>query len=400
MSIIPYNLPDEKAVPDNITIEDCVLLLPRAALDTSPPNIETNPPASLTLATHGQRLEHLFGTNENDGILKSLMARGLPAYRLFSKEELRFLGMNVNSYSMFGGGSGSEAGESRISYYLNGLAGYGDVIWVNPAGKVTEKGCLVETRFNPSQTIGDQKGLSGNRGELGLYTPLGTSLNAALIYSTINERLQSVLIDLTSGGNSKSLLTGLLYSNFATAIGKLPRESFDEYCIRTFDTDLEGVNPAVLQEFISKLLVSTGEQFEHSMQFAEQLRGTAGINLADPFNICFVPEHSLPSIYEFLDQIKIIDESEREYIKRQFRPYNIPDGTTGEIDLQENLQQLSQNPRLYAEIVLENVRTAYNNPALNVEDVVVLLGDAERGLYPQNFTKIVGGVYPGLYCKK
>lgn len=365
-----------------------------------PPEVKRSPEeaSTISLATHGQRLEHLMGSEKTQGLIQSVAKNGLSSWKLLSKEENNFEGVPVEAYSSFGGGAAGEEGEARISFYVNDLAGFGEVNWVMPVGTVIGKGGIVGLFYDPTETSVDfsLKGMHAKTGEFGFYSPLGCCLESKQrgekALDIIESRLKRTHITKEEIDPTVFIKSFLL--NYTKYSDMEPQEGREEYIQRKIGKRSPELTKDDLVRFLNieqerqKIIV------EKSLRLVKTNKDFQGVDLFNSTAICFIPEEKMTEIKEKINALTNLTDKQRQFMRQQMIPYD----TSDELALSERITDLSQHPEKYAELILQNMRLLLDNPELITEDVVVLLKEQELKIGEDRFARL--GSRKGLYAVK
>lgn len=340
----------------------------------------------ITLATHGQSRKHLLGDETTRGILEQVHELGLNnGYRLRAKEENNFLKIPVKAESMFGGGGAGERGEEDVSFYSGALAGYGEINWVVPASSFVANGSMIEMRQNLTASYGKENGLSGRTGEFGYYSPLGRALrevkNAYDGLEVLHNMTENIGI---TGVINAEAIRGFLY-NYGRFSDQQPREGYDDYLIRKIGKPAGEISVGEFKSFLATETTSHQQTERENMQLAEVRREQSGVNLHNPFAICFVPDSELAAIHAKIDATVNLTDEQRSFMKKQYVPYKTTEENDGTLELSQRIQALTDNPRAYAQLVFENVRSYYGDHTLQIDDVMDMIAQGEDNITSIHF---------------
>jgi len=339
------------------------------------------PISSVSLAVHGQGLHHLLGDQERgiDGVLN--LEHNPEDIRLVSKEEGNLLGKRISAESMFGGGAPGEAGEARISYYLNHSAGYGEVLWVTPTYKVMEGGGVIQS-FNTDLAnhgleeiahINDETGiggLHGESGEIGYFTPCGATLN--LIASRQHE-VNSINSILARPASPKEAMKTFLLDTKAKDL----KESFDEYSQRVFGKPIDQLTDEEVKTHISLYQSEIQSEIPTlTSEAAEFAKEQVGVSLLQPETTCFIPEENLAEVQDRINAMVNLTNLQRQQLLSQIHTYPSED----QIGVANRIAQLASSPAEYAELILPTMQISLGRTDLSTDEVVQILTSGENSI--------------------
>jgi len=354
--------------------------------------------AQITLATHGQRIEHLIGDKNTQGILQTVAEEGMSSYMLASKEENRTKGVPVVAYSHFGGGGSTEEGEAKISFYSNGLAGYGEVNWVMPASSVVEKGGIVSLFYDPTKSRPDYSlaGMHGKTGEFGYFTPLGACIEAVHRSERALSELKEMkrLVGTNQDANS---VASRVMSSYGRYSDKMGGETNDEYFQRIAGKKASELLQQDISDYIDEQEAKQKKLLKRSLEMAQGNSDNGGVNLQNPLTICFVPKYKEEKLRAIIQQMENLTDREKLFLSNQLVAYEAYEDDDGTIELGERIRSLSGDIKSYAELVLPNIRLSQDNPGLTVDDVVEMLQETEVRIGEDRFGNLGRG---GLYAVK
>jgi hypothetical protein len=346
--------------------------------------------ATITLATHGQRITHLLGGGQTRGILQQVEDNGMEqGLKLRAKEENNFLEVPVEALSNFGGGQAFEAGEPRVSFQLNDIASYGEVNWVLPASKVIRNGGGVEVTFDPTQPRGQQDGLHSMNRELGYYSPLGLSLAAG----QRGERADTILSTVDSLLSSETSSAPDIFRNIVAEYGQFSdrnaRETSEEYSMRKLGKSIDALTKDDVLAFIHGEREVHRDTMAKASEAASAHRHQDGVALMDPMAICFVTEQDAVRIKDQINEMSNLTDQQRLFLSQQIVSYETTEeDMDGMIGLSQRIKDLSQNPRTYAALILPNMRLTLNKPDMDVSEVEAMLLEQESLVDSSRFAKL------------
>jgi len=344
---------------------------------------------SLTLVSHGQEQQYLFGDGITMGLLEQLEERD--NYYLASREENSSRGVPVVAQTQ-GGTQPFSPGEEGVSFAYGPLSGYGEIQWVMPAQAAVAKGGLLGMYVDPTENKTDATRLGGlhntTEGELGYYSPLGACLlRQNIILGALGE------IDRYVSQDDRRLklqdLTELLMRVDKDAD---PAMSWEEYL---------GGDTA---KFFEDQKLRMQREIEGAQEAAKDFQADPGVNLLNPLVVCLVPGELVDKVHQEIEG-RNIPAAAKKFLHQQIVRLNMDEdaqfNTKASIEVGgERLPlEVLADPKVYASLIRPNLQLVTGHDGLTDGDVEKWLRFSENLVTEERFSVVKNRLVSLTFCR-